>query len=168
MAHNVHEKSSCASLNQYKAPPKCTLVRNYIVNLDVNLNLYVRCELPKYYNMRLFTLVSARDRLRFSPSRAEPELSHMCGHPTAQIEAQLRGSSRIRAEPCSHCWLSSGSAQSETSVKRLYVSGPLCTKLVEVLHVHILKKIDSNTGPWCTKQVDGAQHSSVPLQWCTT
>ncbi len=43
--------------------------------------------------------------------RIQAELSHKCENPKAKIEDQLRGSDRIRAEPCSHCWLGPGSAQ---------------------------------------------------------
>ncbi len=91
----------------------------YIIKVITATPIYVTYHYEPFYKARL--------GLGSDPF-SEPELSHKCEHPAAQIEAQLRGSSRIRAEPCSHYWLSSSSAQNfltgaqaETSVKRLYM-----------------------------------------------
>ena len=47
------------------------------------------------------------------------ELSHKCEHSTAQIEAQLRGSSRIRAKSCMFTLLAQLGLSSENSVHLL-------------------------------------------------
>ena len=58
--------------------------------------------------MGYFTLVAQLGaRLGF---RAEPELSYKCEHPAARIR-NSKPALKIRAEPCSHWRLSSGSAQ---------------------------------------------------------
>ena len=99
-----------------------------IVYITLNANLWLRFDVtytawqdysstnPSQIHGAFSDFAQLRFSLDSNLNQAESEPSQKCEHPTARIEAQLRGSNRIRAEPCSHCWL--GSDLSEPSPNR--------------------------------------------------
>ena len=104
--HLISTKLHCA-------PPKCTSVQNYIVNLDLHIHSQPPTLWPVKY--RQWTKSVCFMHVPCAPQKK-----------------------MLRTTPTSHgCRF------------------PLCTMV-------------RNAGQWCTTQAGGAQHSPVPMKWCTT
>ena len=155
--HPVSTKLHCA-------PLKCMSVQNYIVNLD----LHVRCQRQKYYTMH--------------PCPCLPPVYVCCQH-TWQKYLWTRYCAPVThhvevialychlLEKCLLSVLVTHQIQTN-SVCKMHVScePPKNEKCrgQPLLLTDIGPLVHHGACQWCTTQVSDAQHSPVPLKWCTT